>query len=277
MYDEITTRVLADLPFSKIIAITPNNLEKIHIEGSDSGRVYFINGEERYKLRVCKDEEEAQAIERHVLTVPSAFPRFIGRDRSYILMEALDARMLTRDDILVHAKEIGVLCAKVNAHPGPDTDEEPRVIKHLAGIRDAGFMSSDVHDHALELFRRLKHHVPKHIRLDLDDLHNGNLMIDREGRIYYVDEESIDPRMQGMGLGKLLKLFHKEDWRQFLAGYALVEDSSIFTDEYILLIEFAEMTRIAEKKIRKGEDAADDLILIDDILLRMRPLIPMRG
>jgi hypothetical protein len=274
--DRIIAEILDDNPFPDI-GITRSNLEKIDIEGSDSGRVFFINSVRRYKLRACKNEGEAKEIESHVLAVQEITPKLIGRDRSYILMEALEGfRMLTHEDILANAKAIGRLCAIANSRKAEDVDEEERFLRRLSSLLAMNIISQELHDEIAKVFIGLEHARPKEIRLDLDDLHKGNLMINNEGRIYYVDEESIDPRMKGMGLGKILKVVEKREWKEFLEGYADIEDPSIFTPEYVLLIELGEMIRIAEKKSRHGEDAAEELIVLDELLLKLRPLVPLR-
>jgi hypothetical protein len=216
----------------------------------------------RFKLRVCASTTQARAIEALVLAIPSVLPAFSGRDGRHLLFEWLEGyRALDGPSLALHVRSLGRMCATVNQHgtaPGPPG----RVFRKLESLRTArrfrreldllrrlGWVDEVIHERLGDLFEAGLRECGTPICLDLLDLHPGNLMVNGEGDLRYVDELGLAYCMRGLGVGKLLGRRGREvHWHAFREGYSEVADASTLTPEYFHFVRIVAGVRAAVKK-----------------------------
>ncbi|HIH24475.1 TPA: hypothetical protein HA251_05555 [Candidatus Woesearchaeota archaeon] len=244
-----------DRPFAHFLGEI-QSIEPLIASNALSGNAFFVAcASGKYKLRVCDSEARAKTIEDNLRRFPNIFPKFYGRDGRYILTEALVGyRGLTNDDLRRSARKIGRLCAEVNsAEANADHDHRQFFITRIAKLLHRGIIDRELHDRVLGRYEQSLDRVTVRISLDMNDLHKGNFMIDKDDNILFIDEEGINPRMRGQGVAKLLRAIgHEDEYREFMAGYNEVADGSFLTPEYLAHMHLVELVRTINFKTEVG-------------------------
>lgn len=90
-------QILRDKPFNKILTIS--NLESLKGRAAISGDTYKVTDIKGnfFKLRKCKDVSLAKELERNVNLLKSAFPRFYGREKEYLLFDWINGPAITKE------------------------------------------------------------------------------------------------------------------------------------------------------------------------------------
>ena len=247
--------ILDDKPFADTIVI--KDIQKLQEEHAHSGNAYWVIAADgkRYKLRACNNVDLAMRIERTIARVQHIFPKLYGRDRQYLLMEALEGyRRLTEEDLLKNLHAIGRIYGEV--HQLQDAgNHDHRTFYHarLFYLKTEGLIDDELYQKLREKFEHTIANIEYRISMDYNDLHAGNMMQGPKGDILFVDEEGLAYRVKGLGLAKLLKtLKHDDQYKEFMKGYTEVTDGAYLTPEYLEHIRLVEIVQaLANKRLKK--------------------------
>jgi len=263
-------RLLRERPFAERL-----DLARIEpVPGfAHSGTACFVRDRSgrRYKLRACASAGRAHEIQLLLGLAPSSFPHVLGRERRFLLIEALDEhRPLGRDELLGRLPEIGAMVASLHAAAEraglPDTAGRLRAAAraHLQRARDLRLLAGAVDPETrgaladkLQVYRR-RYGVP--LAVEMDDLHKANFMLrERDGDLRYVDEEGVAVRPRFTGLASLVKTADREEhWQAFRRGYGQVRDASPITPEYTEYVVLLDTLRKVANKLRTAEQLDEE-------------------
>lgn len=236
--------ILDDKPFAGKLIV--RDLRSLAGEHALSGKTYLVveqDGKIRYKLRACVDEARAKHIEQNLIIFQRFFPKFYGRDRNYILTEALQGyRISTREELMTNAQKIGRMCAEIHQSQIEGShDMRKYFYKRLNWLKENKVIDDAFYQKAAMRYEVSVKNLDLRVALDLSDIHEGNIMINKEGNMLFVDEDAMEYRVKGLGLAKLLKKMQQEgELREFLNGYNEVANGDYLTPEYrdhLLLVE----------------------------------------
>jgi hypothetical protein len=225
----------------------------------------FVTAEDgrRFKLRACESTAQARKVEAMIRDLPLVLPAFHGRDGHYLLFERLDGyRTMDEASLAPNARGLGRLCATVNQQ-GAAAGLSGRVFRKLEPhravrkfrreldlLRRHERIDPGVYERLGELFALGLRECDTPIRLELRDLHMGNLMLNEAGDLRFVDELGLAYCMQGLGIGKLLRRPGREAlWPEFRAGYAEVADAGALTPEYLHFVRIVAGVHAAARKV----------------------------
>ena len=195
-------RVFEDRPFADRLEI----LEIEPLARGGSGESFRIRdaGGDLLKLRICAGVDDATRCEISIRQLSALFPRFLGRDRHYLLSELVDGEMLEDRPDPPGYFAMGRLHALANQlRCPPGTDPDRRFELGLAGLTDRGVISTGERRRIDDTYRQLRGSLDFVPRWDLRDASLENFVARGED-VYYVDEQGIG-RLAGMGLGRLFK------------------------------------------------------------------------
>jgi hypothetical protein len=248
--------IAAERPFSGYCTIT--TVQPIIASNARSGETAFVDSNRGwFKIRRCKNGEEAQRIENNVRRFAHIFPKFYGRDGQYLLFEKLVGyRNFTHDELLANMYKIGRIYGEIHEFgEASQHDQRKFFLKRLDCIKDAGIIDETLYRDTLAAFERSLTRVGDHISLELNDVHPGNFMVNEQGEFLYVDEEGLDYRVKGIGIGKFIQNIDWRAWQEFLRGYNEVHDGSYLTNEYLHHIRILEPVRSIFTKMRAPDKA----------------------
>src|SRR3990172_8600235 len=175
-------RILDDKPFAGKIAI--KDLQSLAGEHALSGKAYFVIEQDdkiRYKVRVCVSEERARHLERNIQRFQKFFPAFHGRDRNYILTEALQGyRNLAKEELLANARKIGRMCAEIHqVQEAGGHDPHAYFYKRLNWLRTNNSIDDALYLQAAAKYEENIKKLDIRASLDLADIHEGNIMMNK--------------------------------------------------------------------------------------------------
>lgn len=250
-----TDEILKDAPFRSLMVMS--TVESLAGPGVYSGQTFMVTATDgrRFKLRRCGDVEKAKRIEENVRRFSHIFPKLYGREGRYILMEALSGyRDCTVEDLHRNARMIGRICAEIHQADVMTNYDRGEFFTHqLIDLHKRGVIDDNVYLQTIAVYDRLVQDIDVKIRLDMNDIHAKNFMIDEKGNMLFVDEDGIAYRAQGMGMAKLLKQLPDDaTWREFEAGYGEVETQHPFTSQYKLLLFIMETVRSIHYRVASG-------------------------
>lgn len=256
MENPLIRKILEDRPFAGKIAIKDIVQVGDSPEGHAlSGTAFWITAEDgsRYKLRACSTEKRAIQIEATIKELPHIFPVLYGRDRNYLLFEALSGyRNVTKKELAENARKIGRMSAEIHQVQAiSEHDPDKYFFSRLDWLRDNGHIDDGFYNEIVRAYQKSLAKITRRLGLDLNDIHEGNIMINKEGNILFVDEDGFAFRIKGLGLAKLLKkLNHEGELKEFLAGYTEVANGEFLTPEYIYHLEIVETIRAIYTKLK---------------------------
>lgn len=222
----------------------------------------------RYKLRACASAGRAREIERLLRVAPQSFPRVLGRQGRWLLIEALDEhRALEREELLARLDVVGGMVAGLHEAarraglPGPAgrlraaLRERLRLARDLRLLARAGVIDGATRDALVAKLRAHRRRLGFPVAVEMDDLHKANFMLrERDGDLRYVDEEGVAVRPLLTSLASLVKTAdRREHWEAFRAGYARVRDASAITPEYTEYVVLVDTARKVANKVRSAE------------------------
>jgi len=235
--------------------------------GGLTGEVHLLeHNKKKYLLRRCESLEVAKYYQKihHKFKKYGFLPKFLGRYGKDIVFEYIQGRHIRKSDPLRIYEDLGKIAAQINKHRA-EQDYKKVFNNQLKEIETGKY--GKLNFKVLERRRRNKEDIkPKKVftkkeaneirsvfnslvkklspktSWDGNDFGASNFIIDKKGKIYFVDIEAIKPRIKGFGVGKaILHLAKKKSQkRAFLKGYGSVSSSKFLTEEYrdFLFISF---------------------------------------
>lgn len=207
----------------------------------------LIYDNKKYMLRKAQTLKRAKTYEQisKKLEKFGFLPKFLGRYGKNVIYEYIEGRDLQKKESLKSIKQIGKISAYINKIKITVREAmEGRIKKQIKEATTGKFkklkkkvkplLTKEKSEKVKKLYFYLKRKSKPIIRLDLNDATPSNFRL-RKGKVYFVDIESIKPRIRGYSIGKAFtKWFQTKKQRKvFLEGYKLV--SSIkFLNKYYL-------------------------------------------
>jgi hypothetical protein len=264
--------ILREQPFAPQVTLA--RIEPLAEAEAHSGRAFLASDAQgrRYKLRVCPNERRARALEANVTRLPQVFPRLLARRGRHLLIEFVEGDCPSdRKQLRPYARRLGRLYAEIHREgelrglrgrlrtrfealrQRAQLARQLRALRRHGAVEDA--LGRDV-GAALAAWRR-RYGTP--VALEPHDAHKANFMIDTGDELRYVDEEGLGYTIRGFGLAKLLSdrterpysRGRREEWSEFLEGYAEVGDASFLTADYRDYVRVLELVRSIEFKLRR--------------------------
>lgn len=279
--DKKINDILKDKPFSKLLKI--KKIELLAGEGALSNQTYLLIVEDnkKYKLRCCSKIEQAERIERNVKLLPNAFPKFLGRDKNYVLFEWIDGELLY--DVLSKSipkevyYQIGEIVGEAHALNDINLSKSPDkffnyIIKQIEEGKQIG---DDLLKKIVQIYKKLKGKLKVDIVLEINDIQPRNFMIKNrlnpeKIKVYFVDEDGFGHKIKGLGLAKPLLIEGliktKEQKDAFWEGYNKHHDSTYFDNKYQEFVKFMQIIRSLAVRSRKNMDISNSLDLIKKYL-----------
>lgn len=255
-------KILRGQPFRNIIGKIIDVKPTPHGHSSTTFIIVGSSGK-RYKLRYFRGLRKAIQIEKNVRKLPHVFPEFYGREERFLLFEWIDGDIVGKRMPPDDAYQIGKIVGE--AH-------ELEEIDHVNYFRNFIFIFyrdfQKLKEYAIfdekilariELkFSKLRKKMKVDIALEVNDIHGGNFMRDKKGRIYFIDEEGFSHRPKGEGLSKALNTlnFMKDGQNRaaFLKGYNEHHSDDYFDLDYQRLMAFLGMLKSIWVKHKIGID-----------------------
>jgi hypothetical protein len=106
--------------------------------------------------------------------------------------------------------------------------------------------------------------------LEFNDVHQSNFIKDKDGTIYYVDEEGFSYRIKGLGFAKPMltsKWMKTQQERDaFWKGYNEHHSSDYFDADYQKFIYFVQLVRTIAVRTETGADYSKEKLWLLEIL-----------
>jgi thiamine kinase-like enzyme len=254
-------KIFKDRPFHRILKI-----KEVKSLVGLSGKTFQLVGEDgrAFKLRYCSKTGKAKDIERNVQLLPHAFPSFHGRDGHYVLFDWIDGILLPMNPNPDTYHQIGKLIGEAHAlEDFKNADPHKYFAARMKELRKVNVLPGSVLYRAEKKYLELRSKVKVDIVLEFNDIHPGNILLDRKGRVFFVDEESLDYSIKGLGLAKPI-LFEKwfadpRDKQAFWKGYTEFHPIDYFTADYQELIKITYLVRRISTRIQRGVDSLVDI------------------
>ena len=279
--DDATVReILAKKPFAHKLHI--KEVHSLKGRGAVSGESFKLidTHNNAYKLRMCGSEHQAKKIEQNVKRLPHAFPKFYGREGTYLLFDWVKGELwydvLTEPLPLQLYYQLGKLVGE--AHALEDVDKEKTaevyVTDTLKILEEQGFEKK-----LLSQAKKKLAHMQKKLRidvvLDINDIHPRNFMITHrahpeKARVFFVDEDGFGHKIKGLGLAKPFfiegMINTREQQDAFWKGYHEHHSSDYFDKEYQAYVTLVQLIRSAAVRSKKGVEISK---LIEEIEKRV--------
>lgn len=260
--------ILRQQPFHQLIKII--KAEHLEGRGAISGETYKLtatNGR-NYKLRYCNKLRLAHEIDRNVRKLPRTFPPYYGREGRFLLFDWINGEHLTKPLSLNECYQIGKIMGET--HELKEIDEDRSVEKAFEKMMREIEEAKIFDQHELQQINTHYHHLRAKLQiditLDLHDVHIGNLMKDKNGRVYFIDEEGFSHRMKGLGLAKPLLINKiigtKEQQQAFWKGYEEHHSKDYFDKDYQTFVHVHQLIRSIRTRIKtqhKLEESVEQL------------------
>lgn len=228
--------------------------------GGLTGEVHILKrGKKKYILRRCGSVKTA----KHYIKIYNKFkkygflPKLLGRYGNDVVFEYVEGRHLRKGDPLKYFEEIGRIAARVNKHKarydykkvfyqqlkevetGKYKNTSPKVLERRRRNKEEirpkkVFIKKEVED-IRKTFNLLDKKCSPKTVWDANDFGASNFIIDKKGKVFFVDIEGIKPKVKGFAIGKgILHLAKKKSQKKALIrGYSSVLSNKFLTDEYI--------------------------------------------
>lgn len=256
--------ILRQQPFRDFIII--KKVISLKAEGAISGETFKVISSEKkaYKLRYCTSSFKARTIERNVKLFPKAFARFYGREGRYLLFDWIEGNTISNKVPPEDCYQIGKLVGEAHALEELDTSQKVDFLfeERFKEISKSGIFSKETLAKIELKYKELKKDLKLDIVLEFNDIHHGNLMKDKNGRIYFVDEEGFGHKIKGLGLAKPLItkgwMKYKDQQDAFCRGYNEHHSSDYFDLNYQRFVAFLQNVRTIATRIRTGYDYSQE-------------------
>lgn len=246
--------ILKKNPFRNILKMS--SIESLKSESSWSGESFKVKSTDGgiYKLRCFDDLRKAKEVERNIKRL-SGFPKCYGREGRYLLLDWIDKKLKKITPNVLY--QIGKIMGEVHRLNINDKGKTLDNIynENIKKIKKCHLLDKEIISKIKNIFERFKEKTRVDILLEYRDTHIDNFAIDKEGKVYFVDEDGIDYRVKGSGFRKILKelIKNKKQESAFWKGYNKEYDSDYFDINYKYFVYLLEVLRDIESKYKKRE------------------------
>lgn len=248
-------------PFKSILTI--KSIEPLQARGAISGESFLVisNEGKPYKLRCCSDENKAKEIEKIIRLNPAA-PKFYGREDRFLLSDWIEGEHPKPSPEMAY--QIGKLMGEVHALENIRDDKKADNFFNdlLTNISKKNIFDEKTTNRIKEAYFKLKEKLKIDIVLEFHDMHHKNFKVDKDGKLYYVDEDGFGHKIKGLGLVK--PLLKKNNWlkgyeKEFWKGYEEHHSKDYFDKDYQKFVLFVQLIRSISSKVQKPniEDYSD--------------------
>jgi len=174
----------------------------------------------------------------------------------YILFEFIKGRMTKEKENAKAIYQVGKICAIINKVKAEyDYQESNRFYRKLEEVKNKKIISKELSNDVEENFRSLDKRIKLKTSLDAGDVTNDNFMVDKTGRVYFVDIEAIKPNVKGMGITKAYTSWFKTDKEKdyFRKGYESISSMNFYTPGYAKMVTLIFFIQRIRFKHEKGE------------------------
>ena len=245
-------QVLKEQPFQHVTRFIA--AYELKLRHNFSGTTYKVLGADNrhYKLRLCTDIIHARKIEENVKLLPHWFPKFHGRIGKYVLFDWIEGNTIPKQVPVEVCRKIGQMMGEAHAL---DDLKENNLVEYFTDLlnQSRGEFSEEERQRILTFFHALIPKLKIDITREFHDTNLGNLLLDKDGRLYFVDEDGISHKLKGLGMAKPLItdgfISSEEQVNAFWEGYKEYASDDFFTKDYAILIDLIQNLRMI--RIRK--------------------------
>lgn len=216
-----------------------------------------LNGR-KYLLRICPNEETANKYLGFYNKFKKYrfFPKLLESEGKYLLFEFIQGRGCHEKEDPEIINEIGKICGIINKTKADyDYLEKGRFFMKTKAIIDKNILLEDKVSEINNTFNMLRKKVNLRVALEAGDVTSDNFVLDKKGKVYFVDIEAIKPNFKGYGIAKAFSQWFKTDKEReaFARGYNSVNSMKFYTDEYAKLTTLIFFVQRINFKFDKGE------------------------
>jgi len=262
--------ILRQQPFRSVMKI--KEIKSLLGPAAISGDTFKVTGTDgkKYKLRYVDSLWEARRIEKNMKLFPKAFPRFHGREGRYLLFDWVEGKCLSREPPKEEIYQLGKLCGEVHAlnHIDKKGTVDEFFNSRLEMIKGAKIVDNKTLAKIVAKFKATKKKLKIDLVLEFSDMHHHNFMINKKGKIFYVDEEGFKHTVKGLGLVKPIFrwLKKKEQQEVFWRGYNKHHSSDYFDKDYQEFVLFLQLLRTIATRIKSGGNYQQELKQLKKII-----------
>ena len=226
--------------------------------GSTGEAHLAILNNKKYLLRICGDEEIAKKYYGYYQKFKKYrfFPKLLGIYEKYILFEFIRGRMTKEKENVKVIYQVGKICAIINRVKAKyDYQESKRFYRKLEEIKNKRIISKKLADDVENTYKKLDKKIKLKSILDAGDVTNDNFMVDKTGKVYFVDIEAIKPNVKGMGITKAYSSWFKteKEKESFRRGYESISSMKFYTKDYAKMVTLIFFVQRIRFKHEKGE------------------------
>jgi hypothetical protein len=254
--------ILREQPFRSVLIIKEvHDLEDQKAKSGESFKITSNQGK-TYKLRYCFKLSRARELERNVMKFPKAFPKFYGREGTYLLFDWLNEGKtfdtLGRPPNEDECYQIGKLMGEI--HQLSETTDSKEMFdnfhKRIDFIEKSKTLDSKTVDLVRHKLEELRKKLKVDVVLDYKDAQAKNIMLDaKNNRVYFIDEDGLNRTAKGSGLDPLLKTIIKtpDQQRAFWKGYKEHHSNDYFDKDYAILCNILNRIFLIYRKIENKQ------------------------
>jgi len=241
----------------KIISLNSDN--------AISGESFCIvsKREKKYKLRCCRNLKRAKEIENNIRNFTWAVPKFYGRRGRFLLFAWVEGKILSESMPSKIYFELGKMIGRIHASEKKvKFDVDSLFYLKFERLKDSKVFSKLELNKIRKLYSNLKSKINVKSVIELADFHEGNFIVNKNGKVFFVDEEGINKSIKGFGFSKpLLEFGWMKDLKRrkaFWKGYNKYYDNSFFAGDYEKFIGLIYAVRIIGGRYQRGADYLEE-------------------
>jgi len=233
-----------------------------------SGQVFKVQDLEGkfYKLRMCKDEQEAAKIAGYAKRIAEHMPRFHGQDGRYLLFDLFEGVVMSKGITTEDCFEMGRIYAevhKLSAEGSPDTQRD-KFLKHVKIMHEKNAITPQEYAAIVELFQTLEKRIEHNLVVEIFDLHPDNFMVG--DKTAFIDEGGVHITFKGAGFIKAFEKLDKEQQEAFRQGYKSVDSMEYFSGDYEKFVTLYSLVEWIYDRIRKDVNAGKYLVPLRSLI-----------
>ncbi|MBU1029698.1 MAG: hypothetical protein ABIC91_06950 [Nanoarchaeota archaeon] len=260
MSKHLESEITRQQPFRNIMTIV--KIESLEGRGAISGEAFEVlaSSGKKYKLRCCKTLKQAKLTERNVTLIPNLFPRFYGREGRYLLFDWINGEFLGKELSLDVCYKLGKMAGEAHALSEINKKKTPFDLFNtiITNLRTHKIFNNQILGQIEKTYFAMIEKLKPDIVLEFHDFHRGNILADKHGKLYFIDEEGFGYKVKGLGLAKP---FFRSKWiktsaqkRAFWKGYCEHHSNDYFDNDYKKFVHFLQLIRTISTRTRTGAD-----------------------